>query len=235
MGCKHSADCKDFSSKIKGVNYSKWDTVAVEICKHGIQEKFVQNPILLEILVKRTGSKCIIECTKDRLWGTGVALAQDDCLDSDHWITPGIMGKILENIHMEFSSQFTVNMPSSLIGVQSTVDPSPLISVTNPVQTNLPNQSSLLGVPPTVTLGVSSVHATVPHPEPLYPTENRRSSSVMSDDNPAGLCPSMFHPPQSPPAGEQGLPLRATEHTHMEESVGVGDIEASPSVSATTT
>ena len=111
MGCKTSADCKDFSRKIRGVDSAKWDSVAADVCRAGIREKFVQNPILLDILIKRTGNKRIVECAKDRLWGTGTALAQEDCLNSDRWITPGIMGKLLEEIRSEFS-----NPP--LLGVQ---------------------------------------------------------------------------------------------------------------------
>ena len=118
MGCKTSSDCKDFSRKIRGVDNVKWDTAAAELCRPGIREKFVQNPVLLEILVKRTGSKRIIECAKDRLWGTGCPLSQEDCLDNDRWITPGIMGKILEDIRMEFSNQFVLNQ-HPLIGVHN--------------------------------------------------------------------------------------------------------------------
>ena len=126
MGCKNSADCKDFSRKIRGVDNVKWDKVAADLCRPGIREKFVQNPILLEILVKHTGTKRIVECAKDRLWGTGTPLSQEDCLDSDRWITPGIMGKILEEIRMEFSTQFGPGQ-TSLIGVQpaSALDANP--------------------------------------------------------------------------------------------------------------
>ena len=118
MGCKTSADCKDFSRKIRGVDSAKWDSVAADVCRVGIREKFVQNPILLEILVRRTSNKRIVECAKDRLWGTGTALAQENCLNSDRWITPGIMGKLLEEIRAEFSSQFQIApLPSALSGV----------------------------------------------------------------------------------------------------------------------
>ena len=124
MGCKTSADCKDFSRKIRGVDSAKWDSVAAEVCRAGIREKFVQNPILLEILVRRTGNKRIVECAKDRLWGTGTALAQENCLNSDRWITPGIMGKLLEEIRTEFSSQFQVtSLPSALPGVPHDTSP----------------------------------------------------------------------------------------------------------------
>ena len=54
-----------------------------------------------------------MECSKDRLWGTGIPLTQDDCLDCDCWISPGIMGKILEDIRMEFYNQFNPGKNSS--------------------------------------------------------------------------------------------------------------------------
>ena len=113
MGCKNSSDCKEFSRKISGVDHSKWETVAADICHIGIRDKFIQNPILMEILVRRTGTKCIVECANDRLWGTGIPLAHPDSLDSDRWITPGIMGKILEEIRLEFCSHYPP-LPNSI-------------------------------------------------------------------------------------------------------------------------
>ena len=106
MGCKNSSDCKEFSRKIRGVDHSKWETIAADICHIGIRDKFIQNPTLMEILVQRTGTKRIVECANDRLWGTGTPLAHPDSLNSDRWITPGIMGKILEEIRLEFCSHY---------------------------------------------------------------------------------------------------------------------------------
>ena len=37
----------------------------------------------------------------DRLWGTGIPLNDPTCLDPQKWITQGIMGQILEDIHCE--------------------------------------------------------------------------------------------------------------------------------------
>ena len=127
MGCKHSVDCKDFSRKIKGVDNAKWDMVAADLCRPGIHQKFLQNPILLDILVKHTGTMRIVECSKDRLWGTGIPLTQDDCLDCDRWISPGIMGKILEDIRTEFYNQLNSDN-QSLNGVQHN-PPGPLESL----------------------------------------------------------------------------------------------------------
>ena len=52
----------------------------------------------MDTLIEKTGSKKIVECANDRLWVTGVNLNRDDCLNSEKWISPGILGKILEEI-----------------------------------------------------------------------------------------------------------------------------------------
>ena len=164
MGCKTSADCKDFARKIRGVDSAKWDNVAADVCRVGIREKFVQNPILLEILIKRTGNKRIVECARDRLWGTGLALAREDCLNSDKWITPGIMGKLLEEIRTEFSNSFrSSSAPNELIGVQ---------------QTSLMPSASCQNLTASPT----------GFPKPL----NGVQDDVVSDMEPSNLRPSMF-------------------------------------------
>ena len=91
-----SLDCKVQAKNIKGYEQSKWEEVAEEKCSPGIHAKFEQNLHLLETLIEKTGSKKIVECANDRLWGTGVNLNRDDCLKPEKWISPGILGRILE-------------------------------------------------------------------------------------------------------------------------------------------
>ena len=79
----------------------KWDKVAGNICHPGIHAKFLQNPVALDTLLTKTGRKQIVECTSDRLWGTGIPLGDPLCLDTSKWISQGIMGQILENIRDE--------------------------------------------------------------------------------------------------------------------------------------
>ena len=163
---------------------------AAELCCPGIREKFVQNPILLEILVKCTGKKQIVECSKDRLWGTGTPLAQVDCLDSDRWITPGIMGKILEDIRMEFYSQFNPDH-HPLIGIQCN---SPVPGGSTPSQLNQNFSSSGPSSPRTSTKSAQS--------NPIVQTNNTLShpiSGTVIEDDPSGLRQSMFQLPSAPP------------------------------------
>ena len=161
----------------------KWENVAADICHPGIREKFVQNPILLEILVKRTGTKRIVECSKDRLWGTGIPLAQVDCLDSDQWITPGIIGKILEDIRMEFYNQFNLDH-HPLIGVQCN---SPVPSGSTPSQLSQNLSSSGPSALPTSTLAAQF--------NPVAQNSNNLSHAISGtaiEDNPSGLRELMF-------------------------------------------
>ena len=47
----------------------------------------------------------IVECAKDRLWGTGVTLHRDDALDDTMWTTPGILGAILMDVREQLRNQ----------------------------------------------------------------------------------------------------------------------------------
>ena len=184
MGCKHSVNCKNLSKKIKGVDNAKWELAAADLCRPGIRQKFVQNPILLEVLVKCTGTKQIVECSKDRLWGTGIPLIQDDCLDCDRWISSGIMGKMLEDIRMEFNNQFNSDQ-HSLNGVQRNL---PDAFGSTPCQA----AQSHLSTGPTTHPTLSSSLA---QPDHALQTANDlplTSSSNHAYDNPNGLRPNIF-------------------------------------------
>ena len=96
-----SLECKNLSRQIKNVDESKWQEEVASICLPGIRAKFHQNPHIMDTLLSKTGSKRIVECASDRLWGTGIPLGDPTCLDPSKWISQGIMGQILECIHGE--------------------------------------------------------------------------------------------------------------------------------------
>ena len=97
-----SLDCKVHAKHIKGYERARWEEAAKEKCSPGIRAKFEQNPNLLETLIDKTESKKIVESANDRLWGTGVNLNRDDCLKREKWISPSILGTILEEIRDSF-------------------------------------------------------------------------------------------------------------------------------------
>ena len=100
LATKTAIECKLLSHKIEDLDADAWDEVAKTRCKPSIAAIFVQNPKLMESLL-RTKNKTIVECAKDTLWGTGYALANDDCLISTNWHNQGILGEILEEIRGE--------------------------------------------------------------------------------------------------------------------------------------
>ena len=98
LGCSTSLECKILSKQIRNVDDSKWDEVAGTVCYPGIQSKFQQNPYAMDILIRKTGNKRIVECASDRLWATGIPLSDLNCLDKTKWISQGILGQMLESI-----------------------------------------------------------------------------------------------------------------------------------------
>ena len=101
LGCMTLLECKNLSKQIRNVDNAKWEEVAGNICHPGIRAEFHQNPLAMDTLVHRAGNKRIVECVSDRLWDTGISLNDPSSLDDTKWITPGILGQILENICSE--------------------------------------------------------------------------------------------------------------------------------------
>ena len=95
--------CKLQGSKVSNFKKSQWDKKAKELCKPGIRQKFLENRNALTTLLNVTKNKTIVKCTKDTVWGCGVALQDENCLIKTEWTKQGIMGEILEEIRNEFS------------------------------------------------------------------------------------------------------------------------------------
>ena len=106
-------ESKLLSTSIRNFDRRKWEQVAKDQCKPGIKCKFQQNPGLADILVKCTGTKAIVECTTDRLWGNGIPLGMDYCLDPDRWTSQGLLGGILEEIRSELTLTQTPHSTSA--------------------------------------------------------------------------------------------------------------------------
>ena len=129
---KTGLECKIIAKPTKNFNVKKWEQVTKDICKPGIKQKY-QNPRCM--LLDSTKNKLIIECAKDTLWGTGVPLDNEKCLDSSMWKghgtkKQGIMGEILCEITNELEdaskdqTPHAVHLPPPL--QQRYVPPPPL-------------------------------------------------------------------------------------------------------------
>ena len=98
MNTTTAKECKSISIGIENYEEDTWNAVAKDLCAKGINEKFLQNRALLNVLLTRTGTKTIVEATKDDTWGTGVVLHSPNCLIRTKWTSQGIMGEILQEL-----------------------------------------------------------------------------------------------------------------------------------------
>ena len=100
LASKTAIECKILANQISEVDVDAWNEVAKQRCMPGIVCKFRQNPRVMESLLN-TGDKIIVECAKDKVWGTGWPLASEHCLDQVRWHSQGILGEILCEIRAD--------------------------------------------------------------------------------------------------------------------------------------
>ena len=90
----------------------------------------------MDCLIRKTSSKRIVECATDCLWATGVPLGDPTSLDEMKWISPGILGQMLESIHNEYltihDTSTNYHNQSANIGNPS-LPPSAEAEVTHPI------------------------------------------------------------------------------------------------------
>ena len=73
---------------------------------HGI--KFSSNHHLKELLLS-TGTKVICEASYNTIWGTGITMKDNNCLDSRYWSGTGIQGELLMKCWEELRKESTVS------------------------------------------------------------------------------------------------------------------------------
>ena len=83
--------------RLSGFDMQKWSTEGYNICLEGIKCKFVQNPLLMQML-KATGDKVIVEASTDKLWETAISLRDNQALNPNYWHSIGWMSSILMDI-----------------------------------------------------------------------------------------------------------------------------------------
>ena len=103
LKAKSALECKRVAYETENYDHDHWISKAAQLCKAGIKAKYEQNNILRDLLLN-TGTKTIVECSKDREWGTGVPLSRADCLSEDKWFSKGILGPLLMEIRSDLRS-----------------------------------------------------------------------------------------------------------------------------------
>ena len=71
LQAKSALKCKSLGKEIQNCDSEKWNQVASEKCFPGILSKFQQNAGIASFL-KNTGTKTILECCYDEVWGNGI-------------------------------------------------------------------------------------------------------------------------------------------------------------------
>ena len=75
------------------------------IVYRGLLEKFRQNPELAEKL-EQTGEDIIAECAvKDRIWGIGLSMKDENRLSIDKWRGQNLLGRILMRVREDIRNQ----------------------------------------------------------------------------------------------------------------------------------
>ena len=150
INATNAMECKELSREILNFEKTTWEEHAKAKCKPGIFQKFHQNSGLRDVLIHCTGDKQIIESAKDKFWGTGIPLQDDDCLNPSKWLSrgSGIMGEILTEIREELRN--TPIMPPPTRPTTSTESTSHLpqvqhtaLSTQSQLQSNVNTESTL--------------------------------------------------------------------------------------------
>ena len=97
LGVETALECKLVSKNMQNFDNKTWNENAKASCTPGILAKFEQHPTLANLL-KSTGNKKIVECCKDKDWGTGVPLHDVNALKPSYWHSQGLLGNILETV-----------------------------------------------------------------------------------------------------------------------------------------
>ena len=94
---KTALRCKSLEKEIKNCDIKKWNSVAAEKCYLGILSKFKQNVGIASFL-NNTGSKTLLECCYNEVWGNGIPLSNPNCINPSEYKSQGILGTMLEQV-----------------------------------------------------------------------------------------------------------------------------------------
>ena len=115
MATSSTSKCKELGRSVKNCVTQEWNNRAKELCLPGLVCKFQQNSGLAAFLIN-TGSKVLLECCYDTVWGNGYPLSDPDCINSNKHENQGIQGEMLEEVRDILRSRFTDNVETAASG-----------------------------------------------------------------------------------------------------------------------
>lgn len=95
------AEIKALGRIVQNFDDTVWVKSREEIVYKGVLEKFRQNPELRKRL-ERTGEEIIAECAvKDKIWGIGLSMKDEDRFCVERWKGQNLLGKILMDVRKD--------------------------------------------------------------------------------------------------------------------------------------
>lgn len=105
LGTDDVAEIKALGRMVRNFDEKIWREKRASIVHKGVFQKFLQNPELAEKLLE-TGEQMIAECAvKDRIWGIGLSMRDEERFCVDKWKGQNLLGKILMQVRAEISVQ----------------------------------------------------------------------------------------------------------------------------------
>ena len=99
------AEIKAYGRKVSNYDDTVWNGVRQIIIYRGLLEKFCQNKKLEHQLLK-TGEAVLIECAvKDRIWGIGLNMQDNDRFDMKKWKGQNLLGFALMEVRKVLQKQ----------------------------------------------------------------------------------------------------------------------------------
>ena len=99
------AAIKVVGSTVQNFDEKVWVKEREGIVYRGVSEKFRQNPELAEKL-ERTGEEIIAECAvKDRIWGIGLSMKDENRFSINKWRGQNLLGRILMRVREDIRNQ----------------------------------------------------------------------------------------------------------------------------------
>ena len=99
------AEIKALGRTAQNFDDKVWVKEREGIVYRGLLEKFRQNPELAEKL-EQTGEDIIAECAvKDRIWGIGLSMKDENRLSIDKWRGQNLLGRILMRVREDIRNQ----------------------------------------------------------------------------------------------------------------------------------
>lgn len=98
LGAKTPKEAKELGRSVKNFNSGVWDSVKLDIVKHGNILKFEQNPKLLEYLLSTRGKILVEASPYDKIWGIGLQAKDSWALNPNKWQGENLLGFVLMDI-----------------------------------------------------------------------------------------------------------------------------------------